>query len=77
MRCAIAGANKSQHDFSNDVGRMSSGEDLFGIVLISLVTSLVVTALNVDRADPGNVRWFMSADTASTDDCRDVWIIQE
>ena len=60
----------SQLAFNNEVGRMSSGEDLFGMLFINLMMSSVVTALNVDKADPENVRWFTSADTASTDDWR-------
>ena len=64
----------SQLAFNNEVGRMSRGEDLFGMLFINLMMSSVVRALNVDKADPENVRWFTSADTASTDDWRDACI---
>ena len=42
---AITTANTSEHDFSSDVGTMSSGEDLAGILRMTRSTSAAVTAV--------------------------------
>jgi len=63
-----------QRDFNNNVSRMSSGEDLFGICYIHLMTSSVVKGLKADRADPVNIRCLNTTDTASADNLRDLWI---
>jgi len=63
----------AQRDFNNDVDSSLSGEDLFGMWLITLTTSSAVTvALNAYRVDPVNNS--LAYDKASTDKCRDLWM---
>src|SRR5208282_6366558 len=53
----------TQDDFSSDVGRTYNGDDLFGRLLISLITSSTVSTSNADNSVPVNVRDLVATET--------------
>jgi len=63
---AMTGANASEHDFSNEHGSTSSGDDLDGMADSRRRTSSDVTSWNDDNVGP---RKGLSVNTRQTVDC--------